>query len=142
MKRSAGRNPVPRLLFLVYCGVMLWLLFGQRWGQPSALSQINLVPLKTIKQYISLLYNETFRTHAIINLAGNVLVFVPLGYLLPKIWERLRGFFRTTITVMLLVILIELLQYVTGLGSCDIDDLILNLIGAILGYIFWKMKKR
>ncbi len=146
MSKSGKRKPLPRLLFLVYCALMLWLLFGQRWGQSSGLAaahlNINLIPFKTITQYISLLSNETYRTHAVINLFGNVLVFIPLGYLLPRIWQSFRSFFRTVLMVTLLVVLVELLQYVTGLGSCDIDDLILNLLGTVFGYLIWKIKNK
>lgn len=145
MSKSTARKPLTRLLFLAYCAVMLWLLFGQRWGQQSQLADahmnINLIPFKTIIQYISLLKNEVFRTHAIVNLAGNILVFVPLGYLLPRLWKAFRLFFATVLTVAMLVILVEFLQYITGLGSCDIDDLILNIFGTAIGYFFWKFKK-
>ena len=143
--RSKGKT-LPRVLFIVYCAIMLWLLFGQRWGDRSALTDahmnINLIPFKTITQYISLLDNEAFRTHAIINLVGNVLVFVPLGYFLPKIWKGFRLLFVTILTVAMLMIVVEFLQYATGLGSCDVDDLILNVAGTLIGYLIWLIKKR
>ena len=146
MSNPANKRWFPRALFVLYCAAMLWLLFGQRWGQYSPVTDahlnINLIPMKTIKQYISLLNNETYRTHAIINLAGNVLVFVPLGYLLPKIWKAFRLFIATVLSVAILVIIIEFLQYATGLGSCDIDDLILNVPGVSAGYIIWKLRKK
>jgi glycopeptide antibiotics resistance protein len=89
-----------------------------------------------------LLDNEAFRTHAIINLVGNVLVFVPLGYFLPKIWKGFRLLFVTILTVAMLMIVVEFLQYATGLGSCDVDDLILNVAGTLIGYLIWLIKKR
>lgn len=137
MKKN--RHPFIRLLFLLYCAIMFWLLFGQRWGRAAEIS-INLTPFKTILLYFTLLQNDTYRTHAIINLFGNILVFVPLGYLLPKIWSRFRGYFKTILAVALLMVVVELVQYVTALGSLDIDDLILNILGASIGYIFWKIK--
>ena len=145
MSKHPKGKTLPRLLFLIYCVVMLWLLFGQRWGNHSALTDdhanINLIPFRTITQYISLLNNPAFRTHAFVNLAGNVLLFVPLGYLLPRIWKPFHLFFATVPMVAMMIILVEFLQYATGLGSCDIDDLILNISGAAIGYLIWLLKK-
>lgn len=137
-KRSAG-DVVVRLIFLVYCGIMLWLLFGQRMGDEVSAGSLNLVPLETLKLYRKLLHNDSpyLVRHAFINLAGNVLLFIPLGWFLPRIWQRLRGFFRVFLLVLLIIVLVEALQYFTGLGSCDIDDLILNVPGAMLGYVVW-----
>ena len=73
--------------------------------------------------------------HAFVNLAGNVIMFVPLGVFLPVIWKRLRSFWWFLLTSASLILLVEVLQYVTGLGSCDIDDLILNLPGTMLGWL-------
>lgn len=137
-KRSTG-DVAARLIFLVYCGIMLWLLFGQRMGDELSAGSVNLVPLQTLKLYRKLLHNNSpyLAHHAFINLAGNVLLFIPLGWFLPRIWGRLRGFFRVLLLVLLIVVLVETLQYFTGLGSCDIDDLILNVPGAMLGYAVW-----
>ena len=144
MSKNTERTVAYRVLFLVYCAVMLWLLFGQRWGDPSYLAQhrmnINLVPLYTIKQYFSLLHYSTYRWHAVVNLVGNILVFIPMGYLLPRIWKKFQHFLYLFLAVALMVIFVELLQYVTLLGSCDIDDLLLNLIGAVVGYSVWRIK--
>ncbi len=146
MKKNRHHSSLSRFLFLVYCGAMLWLLFGQRWGEPNTLSalhlNINLIPLRTIRQYWGLLHYEVYFFHALVNLAGNVFLFIPLGFLLPRIWARMRGFFRTMFSIAALVIAVEILQYFTQLGSLDIDDLILNLIGAAIGYICWKIYVR
>ena len=141
-----------RILFLAYCGLMLWLLFGQRmdgtlWDitlNPDGES-VNLVPFATVRLYWGLLQNgasQALLRHAVINLVGNVVMFVPLGWFLPAVWRMFRGFFRAVIFGISLVCLVELLQYITGLGSCDVDDLILNAAGIILGYGIWKLKHR
>lgn len=143
MKKIRNHSSLSRFLFLVYCVAMLWLLFGQRLGETSTLAQLhlnmNLVPLRTIRQYLGLIQQEKYFLHAFVNLVGNVVMFIPLGFLLPRIWRKLRGFFKTTLCVALLVTVVEILQYVTFLGSFDVDDFILNLSGAIVGYILWKI---
>lgn len=143
-KKGSGSNPIWRLAFLVYCGLMLWLLFGQRLGASSWSDNVNFEPLKTIRLYISLLQgNDGYLVrHAFINLAGNVIMFIPIGYLLPRIWRKTRGFFSIFLITVIFIVLVEALQFFTGLGSCDIDDLILNVPGAMIGYFLWKLTRR
>ena len=150
MKAAGKKRSRIGLWFFVYAVLMLWLLFGQRMeGGLSEISmqtdggKINLVPLETIKLYWHILQKgaeEKLFVHALLNLAGNVVMFIPLGWFLPRIWRMFRGFWRTMIFTASLICLVELLQYMTGLGSCDIDDLILNASGAFLGYIFHSIK--
>ena len=149
-KTRAG-SPVIRLLFLVYCAVMLWLLFGQRVQGNTPDTElvqlrlnINLVPMRTLKQYWGLLCSSDayFVRHAVINLAGNVALFVPLGLFLPSIYPKLRRFWTTMLCTLALMLLVELMQYLTLLGSCDVDDLILNLLGTAMGYGFWRLSHK
>ena len=144
--RSVGQV-LGRLLFLLYAGVMLWLLFGQRFGSGTVSSAVagnynlNIVPLKTIKMYLAMLRrttNQYLFVHALVNLAGNVILFVPLGFFLPNIWEKKRSPITVLLIVTIVIVLVELVQYVTLLGSCDVDDLLLNLLGAMVGYIIWR----
>lgn len=146
--RPAGQSLL-RFCFVAYCFLMLWLLFGQRWGTEiytQALAErINLKPFATIGRYWELLHktqNQTLLRHAVINLAGNVVMFIPLGVFLPGIWRRFRSFFQTFFLSILLILTVELVQYATNLGTCDIDDLILNMTGIFVGYLFYKIKHR
>ena len=135
---------LPRVLLAVYALVMLWLLFGQRMGMPPVASywesvrwSLNLVPFRTIGEYVKILLDPPMAyllRHAIINLAGNVAMFVPLGVLLPALFKRQRRFWRFFLTCALLIILVEAAQALLLRGSGDIDDLTLNLAGAAIGY--------
>ena len=142
--KKGSSNPIWRLAFLIYCGLMLWLLFGQRLGTSSWSDNVNFEPLKTIRLYITLLQGSDgyLVRHAFINLAGNVIMFVPIGYLLPRIWRKFRSFFGVFIITVIFIVLVESLQFFTGLGSCDVDDLILNVPGAMIGYLLWKLTGR
>lgn len=139
----SGRQILLRVLFLVYAALMLWLLFGQRMDkEPKAWDNWNLIPLQTLKLYSRLLRGSSgayWKRHAWINLVGNVILFIPLGCFLPAIWERFRSFLRCVLLAAMLIIAVELLQYATALGSCDVDDLLLNLLGTILGFGAWKL---
>ena len=140
-----------KLLFSVYCIWMLWLLFGQRIGYAHGenfrdyLAQsVNLSPFKTIGNYIYAMRRTSDREllrHIVINLAGNVVLFIPLGYFLPLNWNRFRGFLKWLLGVSGIIAAVEVLQMLTRLGSMDVDDLILNLTGAAVGYLIWKRKE-
>ena len=72
---------------------------------------------------------------AVKNLAGNVLAFVPFGFLLPRAHRHFRHFLVVMLLALAMTCAIEVFQYVTLLGSCDVDDVILNMTGVFLGYL-------
>ena len=133
--------------FTVYILLMLWLMFGQRlfhvinsphsgwfdnyWGDLK--SRLNLVPFHTIAEFTTSL-GERWNTHAFINLAGNIVMFVPLGFLLPHISNRAHTSRRCILISLICLLCAEILQLFTLLGSFDIDDLILNMIGVLVGF--------
>ena len=137
-----------RFLFLLYVGLMLWLLFGQRFQGELAFAQvqqmlekISLKPGHTIGSYLWVLKNSAdpqMRREAVINLVGNVVMFVPLGFFLGALFRPMGSFWRMLLCSIGIICLVELLQIITLLGSCDIDDLILNLPGTMLGWGIWK----
>lgn len=68
----------------------------------------------------------------------NIFLFIPYGLLLPAAVEKLRKCSRIIIVVMITTISIEVIQYFIG-RSADIDDIIMNLLGGILGYCLFLM---
>lgn len=144
-KRKVNTTPLWRFLFLVYCAVMLWLLFGRSNGWNSAIpytqqlrQNTNLVPFLTIGNYLYVPQHSGssyMRIHCFINLAGNIFLFIPAGWLLPRLWKWQKNFFRFLITCLGCILLVEVLQLFTLLGRFDIDDVILNLSGMIIGFI-------
>ena len=144
-KRKMNTQPFWRFLFLCYCAVMLWLLFCRSPERVAGLTyaqqlsrNTNLIPLFTIRNYLHVIThrsNDAILAHCIINLAGNVILFIPAGCLLPKLWKKMRNFFLFFLTCTVHILLIELLQLFTLLGSFDVDDLILNLAGMTLGFM-------
>lgn len=67
----------------------------------------------------------------------NIIMFIPLGFLLPYIWKNYRNIYKIAITGLLFSSFIEISQIPTN-REVDIDDLIMNTIGAVLGYAIWK----
>ena len=71
---------------------------------------------------------------ALKNLLGNLLPFIPFGFLLPIAYPPIKAFFKVFLVGMFAVLFIEIFQYMTRLGSFDIDDIILNMVGVLSGY--------
>lgn len=151
-KRKNARQPLARFLFVIYGLIMLWLLFGRPQGWSAELTykqmlqqNVNLVPFLTIKNYWYVVRhsNDTdLLRHCLINLVGNVLLFIPIGYWMVRIWPRFRNFFLFLVTCSGLILLVEALQLFTLLGSFDIDDIILNLFGMIIGYFLSLLRRK
>ena len=135
------------VLFSLYTGFMLYLLFNRAggiegmdyWTQIRA--NLNLEPFHTIRLFLKVLNNQTYSSTAFINLGGNVILFIPLGFFLPRVFPCLQKFRTSMLATVLIITAVELTQLFTLLGSCDIDDLILNVIGATLGYGIHKLLK-
>ena len=151
-RKSPDSTPFLRFLFVVYAGLLLWLLFDRpvAWDPVSDYAQImrgnmNLIPFHTIGNYWKVVtrweFTPLFR-HSVINLGGNIFLFIPIGYFLPRLWPYLRNFFSFLLTCAMAITLVELLQLVTLLGSLDIDDLILNLLGMVVGYLIYMIFKK
>ena len=151
-KRYPKSTPLWRFLFVVYAALLLWLLFDRTpdWGDALTYAEqirnnMNLVPFYTISNYWKVVKRLEFTPlffHCVINLGGNIFLFIPLGYFLPRLWPVFRNFFSFLLTCTAAITLVELLQLVTLLGSLDIDDLILNLSGMIVGYLLFIIIKK
>ncbi len=73
-----------------------------------------------------------------INFIGNIVIFIPIGLLLPLLWKRFNRAWRTIGMGFLLSLAIEILQ-LPQMRSSDVDDLWLNSLGTIIGYISFKI---
>ena len=101
---------------------------------------VNLIPFLTVTNYIKSIGTGTINLKTVfINLAGNIFLFTPLGFLLPAVFRPQQGGIKT-LTVFFIVLAVEALQLLLQIGVFDIDDFILNLLGAALGYGIWKWK--
>ena len=73
----------------------------------------------------------------ILNVVGNILVFVPFGMSLPALFSKCKSLFATTILTFEFSLCVELIQLLTKVGSFDVDDLLLNTIGGICGFLMY-----
>lgn len=130
-----------RILFAVYFVLMLALLF-LRGGSHTG---INTVPFVSIKSYVGILLHAGsypgYAGYAVINLFGNILLFIPAGLFLPRLYRAQRHFLVFLLTSVLSITAVETLQYLLRVGSADIDDLILNCLGMALGFMLFRFSR-
>lgn len=97
----------------------------------------NIVPFQSTINYI----NGSYHTNLDVilnNTIGNMLIFLPLGIFLPILYKNFRSLTKVLVGSLLISFIIEILQFVSQLGQFDIDDIILNSIGSIIGFMLVK----
>lgn len=104
----------------------LMLNFGGTQDGPA-----NLIPFKTILPY---LLGKNGLLIAALNIGGNIILFLPIGFLLPTLFSRISWIKIISIAIATGII-VEGIQAILHIGIFDIDDVILNGLGLILG--FW-----
>lgn len=95
-------------------------------------SSLNLIPFKTINSYIRNCLSDSI---AFYNIFGNLIVLMPLSFLIMLKDDKNINIKNQTIKLTIMVIIIELLQFIFNCGIFDIDDFILNIGGSLLFYI-------
>jgi glycopeptide antibiotics resistance protein len=123
----------------VYIVVLVYLLFFcDRYGRTVQYDTIkyNLVPFAEIRRYI--MNWECFTAELFVaNIAGNVGLFVPFGAMLFVLKGKPVSFLEVTFCACALSVVIELVQLITRVGVCDVDDMILNTVGGMIGYFVY-----
>ncbi|MGG3575340.1 VanZ family protein [Bacillus gobiensis] len=135
----------PRLLVLILLGIYLCVLtkvilikflpladFFKVIFSFHTRGTVNLIPFRTISNY---LFADINLNIIIENLVGNILAFCPLGILLPFLSNRFHKWGTILLSGLAVSLFYEIIQFTTALGSFDVDDLILNVTGAALGFL-------
>ncbi len=137
------QKTVYMILFIAYLILLFYLLlFSEEMGRTGAAEEYhyNLVPFREIKRFYSVI--DTQPKLFWLNIAGNVLAFMPFGFLIPRLRERRTNMFLAGLFSLELSFSVELLQLIFKLGCFDVDDLLLNTIGGILGYLLYLVFRR
>lgn len=119
---------------------------GGRTAPAPSLSDINCVPvINTIKSMTENTPNDMksfMMRFWVENILGNIVMFIPLGVFLPLLYDKFKSIKKTVIFAILMSISIETIQffvrYIGEFRSSDIDDVILNTIGAFIGIAVFK----
>lgn len=94
---------------------------------------INLVPFRSTIRYLTEF--DSYNLDIVLtNTLGNVIIFIPFGFLLPLLFKQINNLKMASKIFIKFILLIESLQLLTFTGVFDIDDIILNMLGALIGY--------
>lgn len=147
MNSKLFRRKHVRLIFFFYLLIVikviifkypLWQLreIAAGWEKDvilEGLDTANFTLFKTIRMYID--YSD--RLNSFENLAGNIVVFIPFGFLLPYVIRWGRNFFVMIFHAFIFVVGIEVFQLFSAFGAFDVDDILLNCFGAVIGYLVY-----
>lgn len=139
------------LCFALYLHlILMFTLFDPRlgrdfWSILSATAEdrayymqwyVNVRPFETIRTIYIDGYRYGYITlrYLLLNMAGNVFAFVPFAFFLPYLWRGINRFWKFFPLMLVIVAAVELCQLGLMCGSCDVDDLLLNVGGASVVY--------
>ena len=157
LKRRTEIDPM-RILFVLFLFLYLYLILsltlldkGLRLDANRLMEQgvspreyylnwfVNFSPFQSIYTvYIrGLMDGYVSLRYTVLNLLGNLCAFMPLSFLLPALFRCMRRWYCFFSAVLLTVVAVEGLQFWLMVGSCDIDDVILNVGGAMILYLLF-----
>ncbi len=145
MIRNTTRNQkFGWVLFIAYLALLVYFMFfAESFGRDTTQRgyAYNLELFKEIKRFYR--YRAQLGMQAfLLNVVGNVVAFMPCGFFLPIISRRGKRWYNCFILCFLLSLSIETTQLVFKVGSFDVDDLLLNTAGGILGYITYHIVQK
>ena len=122
------KNKLKYLIWFVFCiyiaAMVYFLFFSERYGRTEVSGyRYNLKPFSEIKRYLK--YYDA--------------AFVPFGFCMPVFAKSYRNFLVTFLNGLLIITCIETIQLVFMVGSFDVDDILLNITGVILGFFAYKI---
>ena len=98
----------------------------------------NLIPFRSMSAQIE----RITQWWALKNLLGNIIPFIPFGFLLPVTYKKFSSAISVFVIGLASILVIESFQFFTKLGSFDVDDIILNMIGIVCGYVIFLVTNR
>lgn len=146
IRRRPGmvRNAAGSALAIYIIAAVRLFLLPDRYGPPLQGSMpsvdLNLIPFHSITDYIQHFSAGT----ALEEILGNVVAFIPIGFLVPILWRKFRAPKKILLLSLLVSVGIETVQLIESLAvrypvrSVDIDDVILNFAGGVLGYLLFR----
>ncbi len=122
------------ILFTIYCVFVIYQTIIKRqvgWHR--------VIKLDLFWSYRELLEGNPNGEKDVIQNLSNVAFFVPFGFLFPR---KDKGLIEVAISAALFSVLIETVQYIFKLGWCELDDVICNILGALFGFLLFRLISR
>lgn len=126
LRREEAEVSVPAVLFFIYLEVIVELAFFSR--EPGSRNGIDMDLFGT--------WGDSAIAHAYF--LENVMMFIPFGFLVPLVVKRTRKAILCVSAGFLVSCTIEISQLLTQRGYCQLDDVVTNTAGTLLGWMIWK----
>lgn len=137
-KQSKKIRIFGKVLFVLYIVFIIYfLIFSDWYGRTREMQEYhyNLVLFREIRRFWN--YRDQVGLFAMFtNLFGNVIIFMPFGFFMPMA-SRYRSCFSAVFYSFGLSLCVETFQLLTRVGSFDVDDLLLNTVGGLAGYVIF-----
>ncbi|KAA0549505.1 VanZ family protein [Bacillus sp. BGMRC 2118] len=120
--------------FLMYVCFLFYLVFFSSYRHNvQGIFAYNVVPFESISAYVH--HYDGFRiTRLTDNFFGNIAAFIPFGILIPCMIKSVK-LLQVTLYSILFSLFIEVTQIFLRVGAFDVDDILLNTVGGIFGYV-------
>lgn len=145
MIRNTTRNQkLGWVFFISYLALLVYFMFfAESFGRDPVQRDYayNLELFKEIKRFYHYRHQLGIKAF-LMNVIGNVIAFMPCGFFLPIVSRRGRKWYNMVWLVFGLSLCIEVTQLICKVGSFDVDDLLLNTSGGILGYLCNRIVQR
>ncbi len=143
LKLNINYKQILYIIFLIYLLILIKIILFKtnsfidllKGNTSTGYRSSNLIPFKTIVTFFNMKDFSFLRAFS--NTVGNIAIFLPLGYLLPILIKKINSMSKVFLISISVSMAFESLQYIFYLGSLDIDDIILNTLGGVIGYIIY-----
>ena len=125
------------IILFLYIPLFLRITFVQN-GIRIATKQVRVIPFNMV--FECLRGKKTLKLLAV-NYIGNVLLFIPIGLILPAVFKKLT-IAKVVLISLIITVFVELFQNIFGMGYADIDDVIMNVFGALIGAVIFSAIKK
>lgn len=122
-------------VFICYILLLIKILFLSRISHLEHRS-INLIPFYSIMEYISG-SSANIKAFAFSNVVGNIVIFIPLGTYF-SLFKNDKRVTTNLLFIFIVSLFVEIIQGLLGIGVSDIDDIILNCLGGLIGILGYK----
>lgn len=141
---NSSEIPTGKINGIFLLGLSLYLMFllyltllSPSYGRGSFHRAYEIVPFKNV---ITSIINNNISALKV-NIMGNIAAFVPMGFLVPLSFFNLKSVKKVLLISLITTLFIELMQFILAVGVTEIDDVILNTFGALIGFMFMKIMK-
>ena len=139
-KKKLARRGIKVIFYLYVIGIFYFVLLSERYGRDTGYdtSHVNLVLFKEINRFWT--YRHLLSTEAVVtNLFGNIFAFSPFGFMIPIVINKKKAFFRAVFATSFFSLVIETSQLIMKVGVFDVDDLLMNTVGGLIGYMIYRV---